>query len=614
MKTTEAAPDLTLAAHPPGMGAVVQAAGVSFRVWAPFAEKVSVIGSFNDWQEEATPLSREGETGYWFVVVPQAKAGNDYQYLLHHQGQILRKNDPYARKISPESHRGVIVGPAPFDWGQDAYTLPDYNHLVIYELHVGTFSKGKDGKPGTFAGLQKRLHYLQQLGVNAIELMPLAEFPSEKSWGYNITNPFAIEESYGGADALKEFIKAAHAINIAVIIDVVYNHYGPDDLDLWQFDGWQENNLGGIYFYNDWRAWTPWGQNRPDYGRSEVRQYLRDNALMWLEEFRVDGLRFDGVSYIRSVRGDNDPTGALAHGWQLLQWINEEIHRLYPKRITIAEDLQNNPWLTKTTGEGGAGFYTQWDVVFVHPVREAVILSEDHYRNLNAVKDSLTHHYNGDPFQRVIYSESHDEVANGRARVPFEIDPQDAGGFYARKRSTLAASLVFTSPGIPMLFSGQELLEDEWFRDDVPIDWSKLTSFRGIHRLYRDLIHLRRNVAGVTSGLIGPHIEVNHINYEAKLLTYHRWLDGGPGDDVLVVANFSNQTFNNYAFGCPHPGMWKVRFNSDWEGYSQDFDSFPSFDTEAQEEPLHGKPCRALLNIGAYALVILSQDLPTVKP
>ena len=151
-----------------------------------------------------------------------------------------------------------------------------------------------------------RLGHLRDLGVNAIEIMPVGEFAGERSWGYNPAQIFSVETVYGGPLAFKQFVKRAHQEGIAVILDVVYNHLGPSDLDLWQFDGWSENNRGGIYFYNDDRANTPWGQTRPDYGRGEVRQYLLDNALMWLEEYHVDGLRFDCTEFIRSVNGSDD--------------------------------------------------------------------------------------------------------------------------------------------------------------------------------------------------------------------------------------------------------------------------------------------------------------------
>jgi hypothetical protein len=164
--------------------------------------------------------------------------------------------------------------------GGDDFKMPPHNELVIYELHIGTFRRTSPDKPGTFDDAIGGLDHLKRLGVNAVEVMPIAEFAGDLSWGYNPALPFAIGQAYGGADGFKRFVKAAHERGIAVILDVVYNHFGPSDLHLWQFDGWSENGLGGIYFYNDDRANTPWGQTRPDYGRPEVRQYIRDNAVM----------------------------------------------------------------------------------------------------------------------------------------------------------------------------------------------------------------------------------------------------------------------------------------------------------------------------------------------
>ena len=203
----------------------------------------------------------------------------------------------------------------------------------------------------------QKLDHLQRLGVNVMEVMPLAQFAGELSWGYNPSCVFAVETNYGGPAGFKRFVKAAHRAGLAVILDVVYNHFGPSDLDLWQFDGWSENGMGGIYFYNDWHAETPWGPTRPDYGRKEVRQFIRDNALMWLEEYHVDGLRFDMTLYIHNVRASDDPGGDLPDGWSLVQWINREVRQRYPGRITIAEDLQNDDRITKPVDQAGGGFH-----------------------------------------------------------------------------------------------------------------------------------------------------------------------------------------------------------------------------------------------------------------
>jgi 1,4-alpha-glucan branching enzyme len=435
------------------------------------------------------------------------------------------------------------------------------------------------------------------------------EFAGGFSWGYNPANIFAIEEDYGGPDALKKLIKTAHELGIAVIFDVVYNHFGPSDLDLWQFDGWHKDGKGGIYFYNDHRSRTPWGDTRPDYGRREVRQFLRDNALMWLDEYKIDGLRWDATAYIRNVYGnDNNPVNDIPDGWGSMQWINDEITARQPWKISIAEDLRGNRWLTTDTRDGGAGFDTQWDAAFVHPVREAIITPFDHARDMLHLRDAIYHRYNNDYFERVIYTESHDEVANGRARVPEEISPDDPDSYYAKKRSTLGAGLVFTSPGIPMIFQGQEFLEDEWFHDQDPIDWSKKDKFSGILQLYRDLIQLRRNWHNTTRGLSSQGVHVHHINNYDKLIAFHRWDQGGPGDSVVVVANLANKAYDNYQLGFPRAGAWKVRFNSDWDGYDASFGNHFSYDTTSHHGEKDGMPYHGDVGIGPYTVLILSQD------
>ena len=191
---------------------------------------------------------------------------------------------------------------------------------------------------------------------------------------------------------------------------------------------------GGIYFYNDWRASTPWGETRPNYGREEVRAYIRDNALMWFEEYGVDGLRWDMTSYIRNVDGrDDDPESDLPDGWSLMQWVNDEIREHDSSAFTIAEDLQGCPDLTKATQDGGAGFQTQWAAPFVHAVRKALIGAEDASRDMEAVRDAIQHRYDLNAFERVIYTESHDGVSNGKARIAEEVDPGKASSWAAKK-------------------------------------------------------------------------------------------------------------------------------------------------------------------------------------
>jgi 1,4-alpha-glucan branching enzyme len=596
--------------NPRNMGAIPLEGATSFRVWAPNAANVSVVGEFNDWNPEAHPLERE-DGGYWARVVSGARPGHQYQFEITNGDLKFRKNDAYAREIHSETALSVIYSDA-FEWKSTSFTLPNWNELVVYELHVGTFAPGPHGGPGRFEQIIGRLPYLKGLGINAIEIMPPMAFPQDRSWGYGLTNPFAVESSYGGPNGLKRLVDAAHLQGIGIILDVVYNHFGPDNLDLWQYDGWSEKNMGGIYFYNDYRASTPWGDNRPDYGRGEVRQYIRDNVLLWLEEFHADGLRFDSVLFTRNTRGEQSNVESdLPEGWSLLQWINEEAKRHFPKCITIAEDLMQNPWITKRVQDGGAGFDAQWDSAFVHPLRSALVTINDENRSMEDIARAIEFKYNMDFIQRVIYSDSHDEDANGKARIAQEISPDDTASYFAQKRTTLGAGLVLSTPGIPMLFEGQEFLEDGWFRDDKALDWSKLRTFRGINRLYRDLVHLRRNLYGNTKGLTGPFVHIFHLNNNDKVIAFHRWAEGGPKDDVVIVASFTNRAFeDNYLIGLPHGGRWIIRFNSDWKGYSPDFSdvSNPEGQVVAEKVPYDGYEFSGVVSLPPYGFLVLSQE------
>ena len=599
----------------PGMGAVPHAGGTTFRVWAPFASGVSVAGDFNGWSDTSHPLGAES-CGYWSGNVPEAAPGQRYKLVIRNPScdHPLWRVDPYARKVIQRDADGMVNGMIhhpDFDWGDGSFQMPPWNELVIYELHVGTYNDQPGGMPGHLGKVIEELPYLQDLGINAVELMPLVEFNDVWSWGYNPANPFAVEHAYGDPRDLKKLVKKAHKLGMAVILDVVFNHFGPDQLDMWQFDGWSKYGKGGIYFYNDWRRNTPWGETRPDYGRSEVGQFIRDNALFWLNEYRMDGLRFDSVVNIRNAHGDGNNHGAdIPEGWRLLQWINNEVSARQPWKIRIAEDLQRNDWITKPTNQDGAGFNSQWDPVFVHTVRKAAIATWDKDRSMDEIRDAITHRHNGDAFQRVIYIESHDEAAKGNhgKRLTDAIQPGDAEGYYAQKRATVAAALLFTSPGIPMLFQGQEVLDYEAFDDQQPIRWyERMQAHSGIHHMYRDLIRLRRNWFNTTAGLRGQHVHVFHVNNADKVIAFHRWQNGGPGDDVIIVVNFADRTYGSYTIGLPRLGEWKVRFNSDWKGYSPLFRDQPGYDTTAHHGGSDDMPFHGNIGIGPYACLILSQ-------
>ncbi|MFZ9738970.1 MAG: alpha-amylase family glycosyl hydrolase [Prochlorotrichaceae cyanobacterium] len=591
------------------LGAIPSATGTHFRVWAPHAEKVSVMGSFNQWSAEADPMKAEGD-GYWVAEIANAHPGDEYQYAIVNEEshETFYRIDPYARQVTHSMGNSIIYDPT-FDWGDSLdYTPPPLDDLVLYEMHIGTFVDEPGDRPGTFDSAIEQLPHIKELGANVIELLPVVEFSGDYSWGYNPSHPFAVESAYGGPHAFKRFIKAAHEQGLGIILDVVYNHFGPSDLSLWQFDGWSPDgkDTGGLYFYNDWRARTMWAHTRPNFKLPQSRQLIEDNVRMWLEEFHLDGLRWDSTVNFRTV--DNGKGAKLPDGVSLMREMNKLTHSYQPYKITIAEDHSDTSQITQDPEVHGIGFDSQWDPKFVHPIRDAITADEDSQRNLREVAWALNHRYSTDPFERIIYTESHDEVGNGTARVPYDINYKQADSWDSRKRSSLGGVFVLTAPGTPMLFQGQEILEDEWFQDSDPIDWSKRDRFSGIFDLYQDLVALRRNTDDVSQGLRGASIRVHHLDNHQKVMAYHRWDRGGPGDDVIVVVNLSGTTYDRYSIGFPEGGTWKVRFNSDDRRYGADYGGVTETAITATPHRLDGMDYSGTLTLPPYSALILSQN------
>jgi 1,4-alpha-glucan branching enzyme len=222
-----------------------------------------------------------------------------------------------------------------------------------------------------------------------------------------------------------------------------------------------------------------------------------------------------------------------------------------------------------------------------------------------AVRDALTHLFRLNPFERVLYVESHNEASWGRFTEA--IAPGAADGWFAKKRSTLAAGVLFTAPGIPMVFQGSELLESGSWSDRNALDWGKKARFPGIYALYRDLVRLRRNWFDNTRGLRGRRLHVHHVNDRDKVIAYHRWENGGPGDDVVVVANFANRSYGSYRIGFPRGGTWYLRFNSDAGVYDPSFGDTPGYTTTAAPGGMDDMPCAGDVGIGPYTVLVFSQ-------
>jgi 1,4-alpha-glucan branching enzyme len=583
--------------------------GVTFRVWAPDATSVYVPGQFNSWSTTANPLTKELTNGVWngnwSVDVTGATNGQQYKYYLNFpgganyiSGTSIWRHDPRARKeVSSSTSSGgndIIYDPTLFNWTNDVSVSPALNDLVIYELHIGTFyntNASPSSQQGTFLSATNRLDYLKSLGVSAVEVLPISEFPGAASWGYNPADLFAADNnSYGGPDGFKTFVKACHARGLAVFLDVIHNHYGPTDLDLFDFDGWTGTNAGGgIYFYQDPNfSSTPYG-SRPNFSRQQVCDFIQQNFQMWLDECHVDGFRWDTPGLMM-----NDGSTFIPEAASLITNVNTFVHTNYSGKISIAEDVQSY------------GFNSTWDTSYPYAATPIFTNAVDAGRNLAALTNYLISsvRFGGvATTNRVAYLESHDVVGdlNNGVRLVTAIDPVTPNSWRARKLSLLGTALTFFTPSVPMIFQGQEMLENQQFSTSRPVDWTKTNTYSGIVNCYRDMIRLRRNTDGYSVGLKSDSSSIVKLDNANKVIVARRWQSNTTNTDSIIIANLSSNTLANYSIPFPATGNWYQHFNSDSTNYSGDFSNTGS-------SLVNVAGAAANLSLGPYAIQVFSQQ------
>lgn len=577
------------------LGATAQKNYVDFAVWAPNAKQVWVFleedeGKFVDYEMISI------EQGIWETKIGQAKVGMCYKYkILDQWDNILYRNDPRARAVTSSIEGYSIITQDSFRWPDKKFKPAPRHKQVIYELHIGTFAQPYPGHPGTFNEAIKKMGYLKKLGVNMIEVMPVTSTPYYNDRGYGPSHLFSVEETLGGRVEFQRFVRSAHKHGIGVILDVVYNHAATDKNDLWEFDGWNEAYKGGIYFYNDDRANTPWLGPRFDYGRPEVRQYLLDNVRMWLEEFKVDGLRLDSTHHIRNFDGNDNFDANNPEGWLLLQEINRLAHQINPRVLMIAEDNSLNEYLTKPISEGGAGFDAQWGPGFSSALRASFGVNA--WQNTYSLVEELSKYYNGDFLQKIVYSESHDTAARSayQERLNADLDHNNPLSLWAQQKILLAAGINLTAPGVPMLFAGQEFMQPGEFSTLEPLNWDIQRAFwSNLTLAFRHLIDLRKNSFGNTAGLTEGDLNIFHIDKNNNVVAYTR-------GNCVIIANFSENRFEDYELILPFPGCFSVQFNSSWNGYHPEF---PSLDFDFAET---GFDNRLSVPLAGHSIIILSQ-------
>jgi 1,4-alpha-glucan branching enzyme len=624
------------------MGGTIVPGGAAFRVWAPRARAVHVCGDFNNWkQDSASSLSPIGG-GHWAGFVPRLEDGDQYLFYIDGSGTSGYKRDPRARALTFKPAfpfaNCVLRDPNRFRWHEPRFSPPPFNDFVIYQLHVGTFSMQPGSHDGCFLDVIERVPYLAALGVNAVELLPIQEFPTEFSLGYNGTDLFSPENEYGEAieallqryfdqtnavlrnagqvpyagvdvlrgsdNQLRALVDVCHVYGIAVIFDVVYNHAGGgfDENSICFLDRMPYGNPNDSLYFTD-QGWA--GGQVFAYWNNDVQQFLIDNAKFFYQEYRVDGFRFDEVSVM-------DRFG----GWRTCQSLTDTLRAERSNAIQIAEYWPVNEWTVKPRYEGGAGFDASWNNGLRDSVRAALgaaSVGSTGQVAMDSIAAAIAVVPLRDRWRAVQAVENHDIVYAGRApRIAKLAGGSDARSWYARSRSRVAMGLVLTSPGIPLLFMGQEILEDKQWSDTPNLNnliwWAGLTggdkSMSDFLRFTRELIALRRS----RPALRGEGCAIIHVHNGNRVLAFQRWVEG-LGNDIVVVCSLNESTWYNYAVGFPGAGRWAEIFNSDvYDNWVNPMVAGNGGGVAANGPALHGLPSSASVTIPANGFVVFARS------
>ncbi|GEL07675.1 1,4-alpha-glucan branching protein GlgB [Salisediminibacterium halotolerans] len=602
-----------------------QKEGFRFAVWAPHANYVSVVGDFNNWDSGDAPLTKVTDNGLWAGFFTTIKPGSVYKYHLSHPNGTTRlKADPYARYAEVRPNTGSVV------WDDPGYTWNDqgwfkakekrssYESPVnIYEVHLGTWQK----KPGEFAFededealfsyrelAETLIPYVKKLGYTHIELMPITEHPFDLSWGYQITGYYAVTSRYGRPEDFKYFVDQCHQNNIGVILDWVPGHFCRDDHGLRQFDG------EPLFEYADHRkADKPsWGTLTFDFGRPEIQSFLISNAVFWLKEFHLDGIRVDAVAsmiYLNFDLPDDGPKMINSYGGEenlesiaFLKKMNEVVFSYDDTVLMMAEDSTDIPLVTSPTYVGGLGFNYKWNMGWMNDTLK--------YFELDPIHRKYNHHLLTFSFmytfsENFVLPLSHDEVVHGKKSI-LDKNPGDQWQKFAGMRALIGYQMMH--PGKKLLFMGSELgmyaewkdKEDlDWHLLDYPLHQSMQHYIRDINHLYKDTTALYENDHD-SSGF--QFIDAD--NNDQSILCFIR-RGKTPGDEAVVVCNFTPVVHYDYKVGVPQPGVYQEVFNSDQETYGGSGQVNP-YDHHTFDESWHGQEQHMKIMVPPMAVAVFS--------
>jgi 1,4-alpha-glucan branching enzyme len=627
--------------------------GATFRVWAPAAREVRVLWDYikigeDNWQNKQAAGLQKMDGGFWGGFAPGLKAGDTYMYYVVGSvgGTKGLKRDPYARDLTDDPMWPdclcCLIDPEAFPWHDQGFWSPAFNDLVIYQLHIGVWSIPAGRYNGTFLDVAAKLPYLKRLGINTIQPLPVVEFPTMYSLGYNGVDyfspetdygvkdsdpalnaylsdinqqllsvnpnfrPYSLQDIQGTANQFKVMIDMCHVYGIAVILDVVYNHAGGDfgDKSIYFFDRQPNGNQNNSLYFTD-HGWA--GGLVFAYWNDKVKQFLIDNARFYLTEYHCDGFRYDEVSVIKNEGGE--------HGWLFCKYITDTCRYIKPEAIHIAECWPVQEAVVRPTVQNGAGFDATLNDGLREAVRDAIKQASQGasaFVDIDRIAREIASPALNDKWRVVQCTENHDIVRKDRGmRIPRIADSSDSRSWYARSRSRVALGLTLTAAGIPHIFMGQEFLEDKQWSDEPGgpnrIWWDGLSqgnkSMGDFLLFARELISARNRLRGLRGG----GTNVFHAHNDNRVLAFHRWVPC-EGHDVVVVASLNESTHFNYELGFPINGWWKEEINSDvYDNWVNPCVVGNGGGIDATGSGMHGLPFSARITIPANSILIFSK-------
>ncbi len=595
--------------------------GVAFAVWAPNARSVSVVGEFNAWDGRRMPMRLRGATGFWELFVPGLRPGHLYKYQLHGPDEQLLplKADPHAERAEhPPSTASLVAAPSRHVWHDGVWMADRWRNnereapIAIYEVHLGSWRRrlAENGRYLSYRELAAELvPYVAGLGFTHVELMPIMEYPFDGSWGYQPISLFAPTSRYGAPDDFRALVDACHQAGIGVLLDWVPGHFPTDPHGLGRFDGTAlyEHADPREGFHRDWNTLIY------NYGRREVSNFLLSNALYWLREFHIDGVRVDAVAsmlyrdysrpdgeWVPNAFGGRENLEAIV----FLRRVNELIYGESGGAISVAEELTAWPMVSRPTYVGGLGFGYKWNLGWMHDTL-SYMSTDPIYRKYrhNDLSFGLLYAFH----ENFILALSHDEVVHGKGSLIAKM-PGDRWQRFANLRAYFG--FMWTHPGKKLLFMGSEFAQEREWNHDIGLDWQLLDDplHGGVQRLVHDLNALYRSTPALHRLDCDPDgfQWVDVANAAESVISFLR-RGRDPHDLAVVVCNFTPIPREDYWIGVPRPGRYRERLNSDAVDYGGSGVGNAG-EVHSEPRPMHGHQHAIRLRLPPLGTLIFTAD------